>query len=368
MVAVVFLVAAMLGNMAAQLERRGLPLGFDFLNQPARFTVAEALIPYEESSSYLRAFLVGVVNTLLVSALGIALATVLGVAVGVGRLSQNPLVRMVAGAYVETIRNVPLLVQLFVWYAVVFLNLPPPRESLAFAGGIFLNNRGVYLPMPMLAGDWRSWAWAMVAIAALGILALWRVNRRRHREGQAPLSMSLGSAWIAAPALLITLAWIALGSGPFGAEYPQLQGFNFRGGLRMTPEFAALLAGLGVYTAAFIAEVVRAGVLAVSRGQGEAAAALGLTRGQALRLVVLPQALRVIVPPLVNQYLNLTKNSSLAVAIAFPDLVAIGSTIINQSGNAVQMMVLIMGSYLAINLAISAALNAYNRRTSMAGQ
>jgi general L-amino acid transport system permease protein len=199
-------------------------------------------------------------------------------------------------------------------------------------------------------------------------LALWRVNRRRVREGALPVSRGLGAAWIAAAAVFVTLGMELTGAGPFRAEYPVLQGFNFRGGARVTPEFAALLTGLSVYTAAFIAEVVRAGVQAVGRGQGEAALALGLSRGQTMRFVILPQALRVIVPPLVNQYLNLTKNSSLAVAIAFPDLVAIGNTIINQSGNAVQMMVLIMGSYLAMSLAISGAFNAFNRRTRIVGQ
>jgi general L-amino acid transport system permease protein len=366
-VAVVFAGAAMLDNMAAELGRRGLPLGFAFLGQPARFAIAETPIPYDESASYLHAFLAGAANTVLVSVLGIVIATALGTAIGLGRLSRNPLVRASAGLYIEIVRNVPLLVQLFVWYAVLFLNLPPQRASLALPGGVFLNNRGVYVPALHAAADWHGWAWAMLITGLLGLMALWRVNRRRRADGRPPLSAWLGAAWLALPLAALTAVWQLLTGAPFVADYPSLQGFNFQGGARVTPEFAALLLGLGVYTAAFIAEVVRAGVQAVPRGQSEAAAALGLSRPQAVRFIILPQALRVIIPPLVNQYLNLTKNSSLAVAIAFPDLVAVGSTIINQSGNAVQMMVLIMGSYLVLSLLISAGLNVFNRRALAGG-
>lgn len=365
---VVFAAAAMLSNMAAELDKRGLPLGFGFLEQPASFAIAEGLLDYTESDSYWRAFSVGVVNTIQVSLLGIVLATLLGTVIGVSRLSTNLMVRTLAGAYVETVRNVPLLVQLFVWYTIVFLNLPPLRNSLTLPGGFFLNNRGVHFPSLGLSPDWGSWLIGLVIVAAFALLAGWRVNRRRVAEGRPPLGRWAAAGGLLAVALFVTAGWIAVGSSPVVPDYPVLKGFNFRGGARVSPEFAALLTGLTIYTAAFIAELVRAGVQAVGRGQSEAAAALGLTRGQALRHVILPQALRVILPPLVNQYLNLTKNSSLAVAIAFPDLVAIGNTIINQSGNAVQLIVLIMGSYLAMSLAISFLLNQLNKRTRFAGQ
>ena len=365
---VVFAAAAMLSNMAAELDKRGLPLGFGFLEQPASFAIAEGLLDYTESDSYWRAFSVGVVNTIQVSLLGIVLATLLGTVIGVSRLSTNLMVRTLAGAYVETVRNVPLLVQLFVWYTIVFLNLPPLRNSLTLPGGFFLNNRGVHFPSLGLSPDWGSWLIGLVIVAAFALLAGWRVNRRRVAEGRPPLGLWAAAGGLLAVALFVTAGWIAVGSSPVVPDYPVLKGFNFRGGARVSPEFAALLTGLTIYTAAFIAEWVRAGVQAVGRGQSEAAAALGLTRGQALRHVILPQALRVILPPLVNQYLNLTKNSSLAVAIAFPDLVAIGNTIINQSGNAVQLIVLIMGSYLAMSLAISFLLNQLNKRTRFAGQ
>ncbi|MCH8884820.1 MAG: ABC transporter permease subunit [SAR324 cluster bacterium] len=365
---VVFAAAAMLSNMAAELDKRGLPLGFGFLEQPASFAIAEGLLDYTESDSYWRAFSVGVVNTIQVSLLGIVLATLLGTVIGVSRLSTNLMVRTLAGAYVETVRNVPLLVQLFVWYTIVFLNLPPLRNSLTLPGGFFLNNRGVHFPSLGLSPDWGSWLIGLVIVAAFALLAGWRVNRRRVAEGRPPLGLWAAAGGLLAVALFVTAGWIAVGSSPVVPDYPVLKGFNFRGGARVSPEFAALLTGLTIYTAAFIAELVRAGVQAVGRGQSEAAAALGLTRGQALRHVILPQALRVILPPLVNQYLNLTKNSSLAVAIAFPDLVAIGNTIINQSGNAVQLIVLIMGSYLAMSLAISFLLNQLSKRTRFAGQ
>ncbi len=365
---VVFAAAAMLSNMAAELDKRGLPLGFGFLEQPASFAIAEGLLDYTESDSYWRAFSVGVVNTIQVSLLGIVLATLLGTVIGVSRLSTNLMVRTLAGAYVETVRNVPLLVQLFVWYTIVFLNLPPLRNSLALPGGFFLNNRGVHFPSLGLSPDWGSWLIGLVIVAAFALLAGWRLNRRRVAEGRPPLGRWAAVGGLLAVALFVTAGWIAAGSSPVVPDFPVLKGFNFRGGARVSPEFAALLTGLTIYTAAFIAELVRAGVQAVGRGQSEAAAALGLTRGQALRHVILPQALRVILPPLVNQYLNLTKNSSLAVAIAFPDLVAIGNTIINQSGNAVQLIVLIMGSYLAMSLAISFLLNQLNKRTRFAGQ
>ncbi|HEY8485805.1 MAG TPA: ABC transporter permease subunit [Limnochordales bacterium] len=288
-------------NLVRSLRALGLTLQFEFLSHPAGFGIAEGPA-YQPGDSYARAFWVGVVNTVRVAAWGIVGATVLGTVVGVARLSSNRLVARLAVLYVESVRNVPLLLQLLFWYTAVFLNLPPVREARAWLGAIYFTQRGVYLP----ALRWTQ----------------------------------------AGPAL----------------EVPQLVGFNFQGGIRLSPEFAALLLGLTVYTGAFIAEVVRGAVQSVPRGQWEAAQALGLTYGQTLRKVILPQALRIIVPPLISQYLNLTKNSSLAIAVGYPDLFNVGHTILNQTGQSVPVFVLIMASYLAMSLFVSALLNLYNRR------
>ena len=371
----VYLVSAMLHNMVVELDKRNLPLGFDFLGQPAGFTISETIIPFDDRSAYGWAFLAGIVNTLQVSGLGIVLATTIGVIVGVGRLSKNFLVRTLATTYVEILRNIPLLVQLIVWYTVVFLNLPPLRRSLSLPGGVQINNRGVYFPWFAANDQTRTWLMVCAVAALTGAVAWWRVERRRRANGAIRTegrswaqSWGMAAAWMLGSVAFITAGWALTGQPPFGMDYPVLKGFNFRGGASVSPEFAALLTGLTLYTAAFIAEVVRAGIQAVDKGQGEAAAALGLGRLQSLRHVILPQAMRVIIPPMVNQYLNLTKNSSLAVAIAFPDLVAVGNTIINQSGNAVQMMVLIMGTYLLISLAISWLMNRFNQRFRLAGR
>ena len=282
-------------NTVVNLEERRIASGFSFLEREAGFEIGEsAFLRYGASDSYLRALFVGLTNTLSVALIGIVAATVLGSAVGLFRLSKNFLLRTLAGAYVEFIRNSPLLVQLFFWYAVITEVLPHPRDALQPLPGVFLTNRGIFFP-------------------------------------------SFTSS-------------------------PALEGFNFVGGLALTPEFATLLIGLSVYTAAFIAEIVRAGVLAIGRGQWDAAHALGLKRGQALRFIVLPQSLRVIVPPMASQYLNLTKNSSLAVAIGYPDLVSIANTTINQTGQAIEGVAIIMAVYLTISLSISAFMNWYNAR------
>ena len=286
-------------NAAANLEQRGIASGFAFLCREAGFAIGETtLLAYGAADSYLRALAVGLLNTFRVALAGVVLATLLGVMVGLARLSPNWLLAKLAGAYVEGLRNVPLLVQLFFWYALITENLPGPREALEPLSGVFLSNRGIAFPTP-----WGT---------------------------------------------------------------PVLQGFNFAGGATLTPEFAALLTGLVTYTAAFIAEVVRAGVLAVRRGQVEAAHALGLTRRAAMRHVVLPQAARLMVPPMTSQYLNLTKNSSLAVAIGYPDLVSIANTAMNQTGQAIEGIALIMAVYLTISLAISALMNWYNARVMRA--
>src|SRR5499427_6651341 len=344
-------------NARANLAAQGFASGFDFLNHTAGFGVSQALIPYQETDSYGRVFLVGLLNTLLVAGIGIVLATVLGFAIGIARLSPNWLLARLAGGYVELIRNLPLLFQILFWYLAVLGTLPGPRQSLSLFGEIFLNNRGIIAPAPV-AGEGTG---AVIAVFALSVVAtivlrVWAKRRQMRTGRQFPLLWT-GLALVVAPPLV---ALVALGF-PIRFDSPELRGFNFVGGVRLLPEFIALLVALTTYTAAYIAEVVRAGVLAVPRGQTEAALALGLHRGLALRLIVVPQALRVIVPPLTNQYLNLTKNSSLAVAVGYPDLFAVfAGTTLHQTGQAIEIIAITMAVYLAISLFTSALMNWYN--------
>jgi general L-amino acid transport system permease protein len=311
------------------------------------------LIEYSEQSTYGRAFLVGLLNTLLVSALGIVLATVLGFVIGVARLSRNWLIARLATVYIETIRNLPLLLQIFFWYFAVIRTLPGPRESLSLWNSVYLNNRGLYVPAPVPGPEF--W-WAMIVVLASAALA-WFLRPRETRPSR-PVAVG-GPA-----AALLILAFAMLASW----EIPALRGFNFAGGWVLIPELVALLVALTTYTAAFIAEIVRAGIESVPRGQVEAAEALGLSPRQTLTRIVIPQALRVIVPPLANQYLNLTKNSSLAAAIAYPDLVSVfAGTVLNQTGQAVEVIAITMAVYLAISLAISAGMNLYNRALARRG-
>ena len=346
-------------NLAAQ----NITSGFGFLENTAGFGVSQSLSPYNESDSYARVFLVGLLNTLLVSGLGIVFATALGFFIGIARLSPNWLIARLAGGYVELIRNLPLLFQILFWYLAVLGTLPGPRQSLSLFGGMFINNRGILVPAPVFGEGAGYVAWAAV-LAVIVVLAMraW-ARRRQDRTGQ--IFPVLGVAL----AVLIGLPLLALVATGFPVtfEAPQLRGFNFVGGLRLLPEFVALLIALSTYTAAFIAEVVRAGILAVPRGQTEAAFALGLRRSQMLRLIVVPQALRVIVPPLTNQYLNLTKNSSLAVAIGYPDLFAVfAGTALNQTGQAIEIIAITMAVYLSLSLATSALMNWYNARIRIA--
>jgi general L-amino acid transport system permease protein len=350
-------------NMLDGLRRSNIPLGFDFLGLTAGFAISESSIAYQTTDTYARAFLVGVVNTLRVSIFGIILATVLGVVVGIGRLSTNWLLRSVAGAYVALFRNTPLLVQLIFWYVAVILKLPRVRQSVGIEGLILASNRGLAIAWPVPSesiGAWRPWLIAGLLVA-IAIFAARRWYLARIDRPGAALPWSLLSA-----ALIILIGALIVqtktGAPPLALDRPELGGFNFRGGVTLTPEFFALLLGLTVYTAAFIAEVVRAGILAVNKGQREAARALALSPGQTLRLVIFPQALRVIIPPLTNQYLNLTKNSSLGIAVGFFDVFNISNTIANQSGRTVQVIVLLMGSYLIISLLTSLIMNFYNWR------
>jgi general L-amino acid transport system permease protein len=346
-------------NAKANLATQRITSGFGFLDQTAGFNVNQSLIPYNESDTYGRVFLVGLLNTLLVAGLGIVLATILGFVIGIARLSPNWLVARLAGAYVELIRNLPLLFQILFWYLAVLGALPGPRQSLSLFGEIFLNNRGIIVPAPT-AGEGAGLVAAAAAVGIIATLALrWWARRRQARTGaQFPVF------WIGCAAIIgLPLVVLAATGFPIGFQKPELRGFNFVGGVRLIPEFVALLIALTTYTAAFIAEVVRAGVLAVPRGQTEAASALGLRRGLTLRLIVVPQALRVIVPPLTNQYLNLTKNSSLAVAVGYPDLVAVfAGTALNQTGQAIEIIAITMAVYLVISLFTSALMNWYNAR------
>jgi len=316
---------------------------------------------YTEASSYRVALLTGLLNTLKVSAAGCVLATILGLIVGLARLSGNVLVSRLGLAYVEVIRNIPLLLQLFFWYKAVLRAMPDVEQSLTLGGFITLNNRGVYLPGPEPRDGLRAFLAAVLVALMLSWLWAQRARLARERTGrQLPVLYPCAGLLVALPAL----AWLLFGA-PFELTYPKLEGFNFSGGLALSPEYAAMLLGLVLYTASFIAEIVRSGISAISKGQREAAASLGLGPGQAMRLVILPQALRVIVPPMTSQYLNLTKNSSLGVAIAYPELVSVGGTILNQSGQAIEIIAITMAVYLGISLLISVGMNWYNAQVRL---
>jgi general L-amino acid transport system permease protein len=357
--AIVYLAAH---NALINMEARGIPLGFGFWDQTAGFDINQKLIAYTPLSTYGRAFWVGLINTALVGALGIVLATPLGFAIGIARLSRNWILAKAAMVYVELMRNTPLLLQLLFWYNAVLKTLPGPRQSIDLWGAFFLNNRGLFLPNPRFDASAIWIAAALVgAIAASFVFGIWARRRQALTGAQAPVALVAAVLCLGAPILAYFLA-----GRPITLDFAQLSGFNLRGGLQLYPEFAALVFGLATYTAGFIAEIVRAGVLAVSKGQTEAAGALGLDHGLTLRLVVVPQAMRLITPPLTSQYLNIVKNSSLAVFIGYPDLVQIfAGTVLNQTQAAVQVMAITMGVYLAISLAVSLALNLYGARNAL---
>lgn len=358
-VLVVALVAGFLySNLIHALQRRGLSAGFGFLSLEAGFRIGETPIPYDPGDSYGRAFLVGVVNTLRVTGAGILLATILGVIAGVARLSPNWLIRQIAAVYVELIRNTPLLVQLVFWYYAVIFKMPLIQESVQVGGIIYISQRGVAFPWPRPTPTFYPW----LGILLLGTAVAWIIKQVRQRYQDS--TGRAGYAWGLAIGIWILFAlagWGILGN-PLRWDQPRIVGLAYEGGVVLTPEFTALLVGLVVYTGAFIAEVVRGGILSVRKGQIEAARALGLREGQILRLIIFPQALRVIIPPLTSQYLNLAKNSSLAIAIGFPDLFSIGKTIFNQTGRPVPAVALVMSSYLAMSLFTSLLMNLYNRR------
>lgn len=362
-VVVAALIYGAVSNAAENLARARIASGFGFWNNTAGFDISQTLIEYSsQASTYGRAFWVGLLNTLLVAVLGIVFATILGFLVGIGRLSSNWLVAKVCTGYVETIRNVPLLLQLLFWYNAVLKALPDIRQSLSLWGGGFLNNRGLFLPQPQWApGMGAVWIALGAGVAVTVGYRVWASRKQMQTGKQFPVG------WVTAAALigLPLIVFIAAGR-PVDFVYPEMGRFNIRGGLEILPEFGALLLGLSVYTAAFIAEVVRAGIRSVPHGQSEAAASLGLRPGPALKLVVVPQAMRVIIPPLTSQYLNLTKNSTLAVAVGYPDLVQVFTgTVLNQTGQAVEVVAVTMAVYLAISLVTSFAMNVYNRRIAL---
>jgi general L-amino acid transport system permease protein len=360
LLAMVWLVA----NVQSNLERQNINSGFGFLSERAGFGINQTLIDYTEDSSFARVLTVGLLNTLLVSVLGVFFATILGFSLGVARLSSNWLINKTAMVYVEIFRNVPLLLQIMFWYFGVLRNLPTPRQAVSLGDAIFVSNRGIVVP----AIEASSGACWYAAALAIGLAAfIWLGRRSRFAQGDGTMM----PIW--RPLLMVTVASFGvaalLAGVPFSLDEPVLKGFNFRGGITVIPEFVALLLALSLYTAAFIAEIVRAGIQSVSKGQREAAAALGLPDKIALRLVVIPQALRVIIPPLTSQYLNLTKNSSLAVAIAYPDIVSVfAGTTLTQVGQAVEIIFITMMIYLSLSLLTSYAMNRYNARITLVGQ
>lgn len=366
-VVVIYLFYMAATNAIENLRRAKIASGFGFLENTAGFDISQTLITYSAAgSTYGEAFVVGLLNTLLVSAIGIFFATILGFLVGIARLSSNWMVRKVSMVYVELLRNIPLLLQLLFWYIAVLGPLPQPRNSVEMGAGFFLNSRGLFMPRPIYASD----IGILLAVIALGIVGTigFRIWARKQQE-QTGRQYPVGLVTLGLVLGLPIAVWIILalaGANPISFELPQKGTFNLQGGMQILPEFVALLVGLVTYTAAFIAEVVRAGILAVSKGQTEAAGSLGLRPGQTLRLVVIPQAMRVIIPPLTSQYLNLTKNSSLAVAIGYPDLVQVFmGTVLNQTGQAIEVVVITMGVYLTISLLTSFVMNIYNRRVAI---
>ncbi|MES2907289.1 MAG: amino acid ABC transporter permease [Pseudomonadota bacterium] len=348
-------------NAYDNLQRQNIAGGWGFLNNVAGFALSQTLIPYSELSTYGRAFVVGLLNTLMVAAIGIVLATLLGFIVGIARLSQNWLFSKIALCYVEFIRNVPLVLQLMFWYSAVLVPLPGPRDSIRLLDMFFLNNRGLFVPYAVF-GENFVFVVAAFLVALAAVITLYLYARRRQEKAGDIIPLTI-------PALVILVslplcAYFVTG-GPVTWVFPELRGFNFSGGSRVIPEFVALLLGLVLYTAAFIAEIVRAGIQAVPRGQTEAALALGVSRRKTTSLVVVPQALRIIIPPLTSQYLNLIKNSSLAVAVGYPEFVTVAGTINNQTGQALEVIAITMAVYLFLSLSTSAFMNWYNARIAL---
>jgi len=351
----------LVSNTIINLKRQNIATGFGFLHKEASFEIGESLISYSAASTYGRALIVGALNTLKVSFIGIIFTLIIGTFIGIARLSSNWLVSKLAGWYIEVMQDIPVLLQLFFWYAIFYETLPSPRQALHPIRGIFLSNRGVALPVPASIPAYKYMLIAFLAgCVASYFLRKWARKRQEETGKIFPVFITSTAMILGFP--LIT--WLLCGA-PLKMNIPRLVGFNFKGGIMLSPEFIALLTGLVLYTSAFVAEVVRAGIQSVSKGQREAAMALGLKPPYVLNLVILPQAARVIIPPLTSQMLNLTKNSSLAVAIGFPDFVSVANTCINQTGQAVEGVALIMAVYLIFSLSTSAFMNWYNKKTAL---
>jgi len=352
-------------NTARNMLERGLASGFHFLGVESQFDIGMTLIEYSPTSTYFDSFIVGLLNTLLVAGIGILFATIIGFTVGIMRLSSNWLISKIAEAYVEILRNIPLLLQIFFWYFAVLRALPKPKQSLELYDSFFLNNRGLFIPDTVF-GEGSSiifYLFWLTILISIGIF-VW-AKRRQNRTGER------FPAFYASTALILGTFFISLAATgfPVSFEYPELKGFNFKGGIKLIPELVALTFALAMYTASFIAEVVRGGIMAVSKGQTEAAKSVGLKQNLILRLIIIPQALRVIVPPLTNQYLNLTKNSSLAAAIAYPDLVLVfAGTALMQTGQAIEIIGMVMGVYLFLSLFTSLIMNLFNRFMKVDGE
>ncbi len=353
-------------NLFTNIEQRGITTGFDFFNQIAGFGIAESPIEYSDTTStYLDAFYVGILNTLMVSGVGIFFASIIGVIIGVARLSNNYIIAKLSLAYIEFFRNIPILLQILFWYNVVLAALPSPKQSMQLASDIFLNNRGLYIPKPIYESNFIFVNIAfIIAIVAIVMLRKWASKRFDDTGKDFPvLSVSAGIFF------LLPLAVYFIVGSPISFDNPSLQGFNFRGGMSYSPEFLALTFALSIYTATYIAEAIRSGIEAVAKGQKEAAASLGLSGYQSLKIVILPQAIRIAIPPIINQYLNLTKNSSLATAIGYPELVTVfAGTCLNQTGQAIEIILITMAVYLTISLVISFILNIVNKKMEIKGR
>lgn len=354
----------LISNVISNFANLNKGFGFDFLLLPAGYDINQTLIEYTNRSTHLRAAIVGLLNTFLVAAVGVVLATLLGFLLGVARLSRNWLVSKLAYIYIEFTRNVPVLLHILLWHGIIINTMPHPRNALTIGEVLFLTNRGLYVPKPIAeTGIWLVW---LGFVAAL-FFSVGFARYARARQSQSGVQLPVFRVNLAICILLPLLAFFAAGQ-PISLNFPALKGFNFRGGIQLPPEFVALTFALSIYTAAFIGEIVRAGIIAVDKGQREAAEAIGLRPSQVMNEVILPQARRIIIPPLTSQYLNLTKNSSLAIAIGYMDIVAtLGGITLNQTGREMETMLMVMGIYLIISLLISAFMNWYNSRVRLVG-
>ena len=351
----------LISNTLTNLQRQNIATGFSFLHKESSFEIGESLIPYSAASSYGRALLVGALNTIKVAFIGVVITIILGTIIGVARLSTNWLLSKLASIYIEVMQDIPILLQLFFWYAIFYETLPSPRQAISPGAGIFMCNRGVAFTIP--EGHPAHYYMLLAFVVGCVIVYLMRrwARKRQEKTGQIFPTFRVGIAIVFS---LPFITWLAFGA-PMEMDVPKLEGFNFEGGLTVSPEFIALLLGLVLYTAAFVAEVVRAGIQSVSKGQREAAMSIGLRPVPVLNLVILPQALRVIVPPLTSQMLNLTKNSSLAVAIGYPDFVSVANTTMNQTGQSIEGVAIIMAVYLFFSLSTSVFMNWYNKRVAL---